>query len=76
MNWVSLEEETVFSGPHLGEDWRKKTRAQEGVRAPEPHRPMRADGPNSVWMARWPHLPGLVKAAFLEDWPGKVDWHP
>lgn len=34
--------------------WRRleEENKQEGVRAPEPHGPMRADRPNSVWMAR------------------------
>lgn len=43
-------------------------RAKERVRAPEPHNPMGVDGPISVWVVRGPSLPGLVRAAFLEDW--------
>lgn len=60
MNWGSPKEEAVVSGPHLEEDLREKMRAKEGVRAPEPHSPARADEPNLV---RWTAHGGL-----LEDW--------
>lgn len=56
MNWGSPKEEAVVSGPHLEEDLREKMRAKEGVRAPEPHSPARADEPNLVRVdgSRWP----------------------
>lgn len=57
---------TMFSGSYLGEDWRKKTRAQEGVRAPEPHGPMRADRPNSV--SGWPDDPACLAWSWQPSW--------
>ena len=48
VNWGSPEEKAAFSGTHFGEDGIKKMRPKERVRTPDPHNPVRTDGPSSV----------------------------
>ena len=62
VNWGSPEAKAAFSGTHFGEDGIKKMRPKERVRTPDPHNPVRADGPNSIWSSGDPtHL----------DWSGQ-----